>query len=117
MFGNTNKELEEAFNEKSTVSNPVEAVVRCHPDKERLVEIYKVIVEPITGTRDEAESIQDDILQAVMRRNPLDEPHVYIEGSEVKPDQVEYVDWCAETIYSPGDKVKIYGMKVTIDDC
>ena len=27
MFGNTNKELEEAFNEKQTVSNPVEAVV------------------------------------------------------------------------------------------
>ena len=27
MFGNTNKKLEEAFNEKQTVSNPVEAVV------------------------------------------------------------------------------------------
>jgi|GEM_PF-2842546 len=27
MFGNTNKELEEAFDEKPTVSNPVEAVV------------------------------------------------------------------------------------------
>ena len=27
MFGNTNKELEEAFNEQPTVSNPVEAVV------------------------------------------------------------------------------------------
>jgi len=27
MFGNTSKELEEAFNEKPTVSNPVEAVV------------------------------------------------------------------------------------------
>ena len=27
MFGNTNKELEEALNEKSTVSDPVEVVV------------------------------------------------------------------------------------------
>jgi hypothetical protein len=27
MFGNTNKKLEEAFSEKQTVSNPVEAVV------------------------------------------------------------------------------------------
>lgn len=27
MFGNTNKKLEEAFSEKLTVSNPVEAVV------------------------------------------------------------------------------------------
>ena len=29
MFGNTNKELEEAFSEEQTVSNPVEAVVSC----------------------------------------------------------------------------------------
>lgn len=29
MFGNTNKELEEAFSERQTVSNPVEAVVSC----------------------------------------------------------------------------------------
>jgi hypothetical protein len=29
MFGNTKKALEEAFNEKQTVSNPVEAVVMC----------------------------------------------------------------------------------------
>ncbi len=27
MFGNTNKKLEEAFSEKPTISNPVEAVV------------------------------------------------------------------------------------------
>jgi len=39
---------------------------------------YRIIVEPVSGTEQEAEEIADDIRQSVMRRNPLDEPFVHV---------------------------------------
>ncbi len=63
MFGNTNKKLEEAFNEKQTVSNPVKAVIMW-PHFDAMMSIFEDLYEEWMNEEDKLEFVSELIKES-----------------------------------------------------